>query len=87
MRHKFQRRHYQAIADVIRKSPVYTGGDDRQTMLSVQQMECLIERLCEMFEADNPDFRPARFRDACCGEARFEVTIEGKAELLKRGAA
>ena len=87
MRHKFQRRHYQAVADVIRKSPVYTGGSEQQTLLSVQQMECLIERFCDMFEADNPDFRPARFRDACGGGPAFEVTIEGKAELLKHGAA
>ena len=84
---KFARRHYQAVADTIKKSPVYTGGDTYQTMLSVQQMQCLIERFVETFAADNPRFKPERFRDACGGEPYFEVTIEGKAQLLKQGAA
>ena len=87
MRNKFQRRHYVAIAETIKNCPIYTGGNDTQTQLSVQQMECLIEKFVDMFEADNPDFRPARFRDACAGEPYYEVTIEGKAEMLKHGAA
>ena len=86
-RPKFERRHYVAVAATIKDSPVYTGGSTHQTMLSVQQMECLIEKFCDMFEADNPNFQPARFRQACGGEPAYEVTIEGKAELLKTGAA
>ena len=88
MKTLFQRRHYCAIADTIKKSPVYTGGDDYQTQLSVQQMQMLIERFVSMFEADNPRFSSDRFRNAACGvEPAYEVTIEGKAELLRHGAA
>ena len=88
MRNLFQRRHYQAVADAIKKSPIYTGGDHYQTQLSVQQMQMLIERFVTMFEADNPRFDADRFRNAACGaEPAYEITIEGKAELLRNGAA
>ena len=86
-RPKFARRHYEAVAATIKNSPVYTGGSTTQTQLSVQQMECLIEKFCDMFEDDNSNFKPARFREACGNEPAYELTCAGKAALLKTGAA
>ena len=85
MKPKFAKRHYWAVARTIQKCPVYTGGNDEQTLLSIQQMECLIERFVEMFAEDNDRFIPARFRDACAGDRGpyFEVTKAGKEALLK----
>ena len=83
---KFERRHYNAVAQTLSKCPVYTGGNAKQLNLSVQQMECVIERFVEMFEADNAHFKPGLFRDACAGGARYVLTLEGEKEL-ERGAA
>lgn len=86
MKPKFERRHYNAVAQTLSKCPIYTGGSIKQQNLSVQQMECVIERFVDMFEEDNPHFKPALFRDACAGGARYVLTIEGEAELMKESA-
>ena len=74
---KFERRHYRAVANVIASIPARDPEP---------QIDCLIDRFVELFRADNSNFEPKRFRDACAGVPRYEITTEGKKALLK-GAA
>lgn len=57
MASKFARRHYQAIADVIKAS-------DRD-LFSQSEVLGMALRLADMLQADNPRFDRARFLAAC----------------------
>lgn len=46
----FTRQHFQKIADVIKKN---------------ESKENLVAALCDMFKADNPNFKEDLFRKAC----------------------
>lgn len=52
---RFQQRHYEAIAEVFTKS--YLAGDSAWLYLR--------NDLAAMFKADNPKFKPERFKAAC----------------------
>lgn len=84
---RFGRRHYVAIANIIRTAPVWTGGDAEATTRSVEQMEYLIERFVTLFQHDNARFDRDRFIEACNGDPVYEVTPTGVAILRRRLAA
>ena len=77
MKHpKFERRHYKAIANVISQAASYDGE-------ATCQLDMVIQNFVDLFRADNPSFQPVRFRDACNGAPRYEITTAGKEALLK----
>ena len=59
---KFQKRHYEAIADVLR-----TIHKDQQVAIFTDPIDTskLIRRIGDMFAGDNPRFDRARFVAAC----------------------
>lgn len=71
MKPKFQPRHHEAVADILKdaKAPAY-----------------IIEAFAMLFACDNPHFQPQQFRDAC-DPPRWEATAAGKEELLKQRAS
>ena len=57
---KFTRRHYEAIADVLR------GETDNQAPLfSLGELARIVDKLTLAFKQDNPAFDADRFRVAC----------------------
>ncbi len=58
---KFQRRHYQAIADVLAFS---LAASDR-TMFTSDELSKVAETLAKAFAVDNPNFDRTRFIAAC----------------------
>lgn len=67
---KFQQRHYEAIASVMREAkPEESEPDPRGSthMACCYQHDYVIARLTRMFEADNPNFNSERFLAACEG--------------------
>jgi hypothetical protein len=54
----FSKRHYQAIADVLKTHNNDIGVDEGYCYYQTMDM-------IEMFERDNPKFDRARFLDAC----------------------
>lgn len=81
MRSKFQRRHYNAVADILRDAAPIAAYDSANARWSV-----IVEAFIMLFKADNPHFQPQRFRDAC-DPPRWEATAAGKEELLKKRRA
>lgn len=57
----FQRRHYEAIADVL--ASARSGFDEGGACQF--GVECVADELARMFAADNPSFDNERFRNAC----------------------
>ena len=55
----FQRRHYTHVADLLR-----TMLDTRKDLFSRADMAEIIDRFVDVFEDDNPRFKPDRFRQA-----------------------
>ena len=56
---KYQRRHYVDVATVLNKS-----------MLSPRSLEDLTNNFVELFENDNPNFKPETFRDVALNSIR-----------------
>lgn len=54
----FERRHYEAIADII-QSLVYTAG------LTTCQQDHVARAFTQALARTNPHFKPDRFRTAC----------------------
>ena len=63
---KFQRRHHQAIAELLRTS------DTQESLFSTGEQFAMMTRFARLFEDDNPRFDRQRFVDACNG---FPVTV------------
>ena len=53
---RFAKRHYEAIAEAMQEAE---GGD------AINQHECVIGMLADMFAADNSQFKRERFTNAC----------------------
>jgi hypothetical protein len=58
---KFQRRHYQAIADVL----AFSLASADRTMFTSDELGKVAETLAKAFKVDNPRFDKARFIVAC----------------------
>lgn len=56
----FSRRHYEAIAAVMRETSGSIYSDDHNQIFTE-----ILDALSNLFEADNERFRPERFREAC----------------------
>ena len=56
---KYQRRHYVDVATLLNK-----------TMLSPRNLEELTNNFVELFENDNPNFKPETFRDVVLNSIR-----------------
>lgn len=55
---KFQRRHYQAIADML------SGEVHRANLFERTELDLLVDKFSRLFEQDNPRFKPSTFRQA-----------------------
>lgn len=77
MNPKFERRHYNAVADVLKHAAPILAYDAANAKWSA-----IVEAFIMMFKADNPNFKPQRFRDAC-DPPRWEATAAGREALLK----
>jgi hypothetical protein len=61
MASKFQQRHYKAIAEALLDvKPAYSSKE-------YDQWFKVAYRLNQLFRADNTNFKPGRFMDACNG--------------------
>lgn len=60
MRSKFQKRHYDAIADCIADSGLHTNSAE-----AIAQSAVIKDRLAAMFARDNKRFNRERFMRAC----------------------
>ena len=60
----FQARHYEAIARIIRETPL-KGVD------ALLFRVALVDNLCRLFAGDNPHFRVGQFKDAAYGEGKY----------------
>lgn len=56
----FSRRHYEAIAEIIRDA-----GNDTNCYDVSELWDVFRERFATMFEADNPRFDRAKWEEAC----------------------
>ena len=56
---KYQRRHYVDVATLLNR-----------TMLSPRNLENLTNDFVELFENDNPNFKPETFRDVALNSIR-----------------
>ena len=56
---KFQRRHFAAIAEIIRKARLRPNDDVAEAIDDIEQ------DLADLFRADNPRFEAPRFYAAC----------------------
>jgi hypothetical protein len=63
-RPRFQKRHYQLLADAIRSTRVLPHDSAQEAMAD------LIEDLVSRFALDNPDFNPDTFRRAAQERSR-----------------
>jgi hypothetical protein len=54
----FQRRHYEALAEILAEQANRRGLFDRA------ELSELVDSLCEALHADNPGFKPDLFRKA-----------------------
>ncbi len=61
VRTAFQRRHYQAVADVLATANVTAQSN----LFATGLIHELRDRFADMFQADNPRFVRSRFEDAC----------------------
>jgi hypothetical protein len=57
---RFQKRHYSALASVVRGARRHFTNGTATEVVSHFERE-----LAELFASDNPEFRPATFHDAC----------------------
>jgi hypothetical protein len=64
---KFQRRHFAAIAEIIRQARLRPNDDVAETIDDIEQ------DLADLFRADNPRFEAPRFYAAC------DPTYQGRA--------
>ncbi len=67
---KFQQRHYEAIASLMKETtPVLNGKKDWiRDPDRLDHHYDLIKKFCEFFAADNPNFKPDKFTKACSSE-------------------
>ena len=56
---RFAKRHYEAIAEAMQEARTHLRGD------AINQHECVIGMLADMFAADNSQFKRERFTNAC----------------------
>ncbi|MGA7738825.1 MAG: hypothetical protein WB691_03310 [Pseudolabrys sp.] len=56
---RFAKRHYEAIAETMQEARTHLRGD------AVNQHECVIGMLADMFAADSSQFKRERFTNAC----------------------
>lgn len=60
---KFQKRHYAAIADVLRKAALRPNDSPAEALSDLEQ------DFADLFRADNYKFSPGKFFAACDGRA------------------
>jgi hypothetical protein len=65
VRTAFQRRHYQAVADLLKD--VQSANPHEDIFIATLVLE-LVDRFADMFAADNPRFSRSRFVDAAHGK-------------------
>ena len=58
-RNKFAKRHYEAIASVMQECRMHIRCD------GIEQMECVVKYLADLFASDNGQFKRDRFMHAC----------------------
>ena len=56
---RFAKRHYEAIAEAMQEARTHLRCD------AINQHECVIGMLADMFAADNSQFKRERFTNAC----------------------
>ena len=56
---RFAKRHYEAIAEAMQEARAHLRCD------AVNQHECVLDMLSDMFAADNSQFKRERFINAC----------------------
>jgi hypothetical protein len=78
---KFERRHYIAIAELLRNQIPDDGS-----VANHKFWARIREAMADMFADDNDHFNRPRFMDACEPHPGYEVTVAGVEALLKRGA-
>jgi hypothetical protein len=56
---RFAKRHYEAIAEAMQEARTHLRCD------AINQHECVVGMLADMFAADNSQFKRERFTNAC----------------------
>ena len=56
---RFAKRHYEAIAEEMQDARTHLRCD------AINQQECVLRMLADMFAADNSQFKRERFINAC----------------------
>lgn len=62
---KFQRRHYEEIARVIRNYPTVSKPASHDEEVEMATVERIVEKLTLMFSDDNGKFQQGRFIKKC----------------------
>jgi hypothetical protein len=69
VRPNFQKRHYAAIAKVIARAKARPWASVPEAIADIEQ------ELCDLFQLDNPEFRPGYFFAACDPLAETRVVL------------
>jgi hypothetical protein len=72
-RNKFAKRHYEAIALAMQDARMHIRCD------GVEQMECVVNILADLFAGDNGQFKRERFKRACEPGANVRARSNGGA--------
>ncbi len=67
---KFQQRHYEAIAEMMQDAFELQESHPTDSIIAIQQVENLLTNL---FQSDNYQFMPERFRRACVPGANVKA--------------
>ena len=67
----FQKRHYEAIASVMQECRMHIRCD------GIEQMECVVKYLADLFASDNGEFKRERFIHACQPGANVRARTNG----------
>jgi hypothetical protein len=59
--HNFERRHYVALANVVREARVRAHYSDSPA----EAVNDIAQAMADVFRADNPNFRPTDWEAAC----------------------
>jgi hypothetical protein len=70
-RNKFAKRHYEAIALAMQECRMHIRCD------GIEQMECVVKYLADLFAADNGQFKRDRFMHACEPGANVRARTNG----------
>ena len=70
-RNRFAKRHYEAIATVMQECRMHIRCD------GIEQMECVVKYLADLFAGDNGQFQRDRFIQACEPGANVRARSNG----------